>query len=212
MTVHMLDFEGAFGTGVVEYGVVTLRAGSIVSTSTDLCRPAGPIPARDRDVHGIESKDAAARPPFASLYETFVGMRRSGLLAAHNRNAENTFLKDAWPVPAQVPDWRQGGTAVAQEWGPWIDTLSLYRNLYPGLESYALGSLLDCFGCREPLQALAANYCPPARQRPHAALFDALGSALLLLRLEAVPELRDRISVGWLLRMSEAASAQGELF
>ena len=211
-TLHMLDFEGAPASGVVEYGIVTLREGRIQYTATDLCQPAGPIAVRDRDVHGIDSGAAAGRPAFATLYAAFVDLRRSGILAAHNRNAENSFLKATWPVPPQVPDWRLGEPASAQEWGPWIDTLSLYRNLYPGLDSYALGNLIDSFDCREKLDELAAIHCPPERRRPHAALYDALASALLLLRLEESDGLRGRISTGWLFRMSEAAPSQGELF
>jgi len=95
VTVHMLDFEGSPSSGVVEYGVVTLAGGRIRSTETALCRPVGRIGIRDREVHGISESEAIRHAPFSSRFEEFVALRRSGILAAHNRHAENTFLRDA---------------------------------------------------------------------------------------------------------------------
>ncbi len=211
VTVHMLDFEGSAASGVVEYGIVTLRAGVVAEVETALCRPSGEIPEQDRMVHGLEARDTVGRPPFAALYGRFVALRRTGILAAHNRHAENAFLKAAWPLPPAVPDWR-GGAGTAQEWGPWIDTLAIYRAVYPGLASYALGDLVDRFACGEELAELARRHCPPQRARPHCALHDALASALLLVRLEREPELAGRIRLGWLLQRSEARAPQPELF
>jgi DNA polymerase-3 subunit epsilon len=209
--VYMLDFEGSPGSGVVEYGVVELRGGRIESTATALCRPSGPISARDREVHGIGEADAREAPPFADAYEQFVAYRRGGVLAAHNRHAENAFMKATWALPPAVPDWR-GGSGEAQEWGPWIDTLSLHRALYPGLAGYGLGELVEVFGIRPQLAELAGVHCPPGRRKPHCALYDALASALLLLRLEQAAQLSGRMTLHWLLLLSEGASAQQELF
>lgn len=209
--VHMMDFEGSPTSGVVEYGVVTLRSGRIESTGTALCHPTGDIPARDREVHGIRDSDLRERPLFSDAYAWFVSLRRSGVFAAHNRHAENGFLKSTWPLPPRVPDWRLG-KEWAQEWGPWIDTLSLYRRLYPGLEGYGLTGLVTRFGCDGKLAQLAREYCPPNRRRSHCALYDALASALLLLRLEEEEPLSDRMSVHWLLGLSSGDSHQQELF
>ena len=211
LTVYMLDFEGSPVSGVVEYGVVELSGGTIRSCQTALCQPVGRIGARDREVHGISENQATRHPPFASLYEQFVGYRRSGVLAAHNRHAENTFLKDTWPIPPVVPDWR-GRSGTAQEWGPWVDTLSIYRALYPGLDSYGLGELVTLFRCGTRIEGLAEAHCPPGRRRPHCALYDALASAVLLLRLEETEDLQNRITLEWLLQLSQGRESQQELF
>ncbi|HSH09957.1 MAG TPA: 3'-5' exonuclease [Oceanipulchritudo sp.] len=211
VTVHMMDFEGSPGSGVVEYGVVELKGGRIQGTTTGLCHPVGSISARDWEVHGISELETKGRAPFSDLYEAFVGYRRSGIFAAHNRHAENTFLKSTWPLPPTVPDWRGGGES-AQEWGPWIDTLSIYKALYPRLDSYALGDLVGFFGGKAELDRLALKHCPPDRRKPHCALYDALASTILLLRLEGTEDLKDRITVGWLLQLSEGRKAQQELF
>ena len=75
-------------------------------------------------------------------------------------------------------------------WGPWLDTLSIYRRLYPDLDSYQLNALIDLFQLAEPLNQLAQEYCPKERIRYHCALYDALASALLLFRLYSLSELK----------------------
>ena len=209
--VYMIDFEGSPTSGVVEYGIVHLHAGGIRGAETALCRPTGRISPRDREVHGIGDADAMRHEPFSSHYGQFVELRRQGLFAAHNRHAENSFIKNTWALPPAVPDWRTG-TGMAQEWGPWIDTLSLYKAIYPRLESYGLGELTEAFGLRRQLDGLAARHCPGKRSRPHCALYDALASSLLLLYLEGLEEMRDRMSIRWLLQLSQGLEPQQELF
>ena len=62
--VHVLDFEGTRRTGVIEYGVVTLREGLIESTSTGLCRSREDIRPEDVNVHGIDQQMSEAEAPF----------------------------------------------------------------------------------------------------------------------------------------------------
>lgn len=207
----MMDFEGGPGSGVVEYGYVRLQGGEIVEAETALCRPAGHISEQEAEVHGIRDADVSSRSPFKAYFDKFVALRREGVFAAHNRFAENTFLKNTWPLPPVVPDWRHP-VADAQEWGPWIDTLSIYKALFPGQRSYSLGELVEQFDIKEKLQDLAVRYCPDNRCKAHCALYDALASALLLTELESRKELEDRMSLAWLLQLSDGSSSQQELF
>lgn len=209
--IYMIDFEGSPASGVVEYGVVHLAGGHIRGTETGLCRPTGSISSRDREVHGIGEGEAMAHEPFSAHYAHFVELRRRGVFAAHNRHAENGFIKNTWALPPAVPDWRTG-SGTAQEWGPWVDTLSLYKAVYPGLESYGLGDLVEAFGLRQLLDQTAAEYCPQKRQKPHCALYDALASSLLLIYLESLEEMSDRMSIRWLLQLSQGIEPQQELF
>ena len=65
--------------------------------------------------------------------------------------------------------------------------------------------------------ANGVRWCPPARRRYHAALYDALAGALLLARLAKEPALRDR-PLAWILAHSTLdpekrdAINQGNLF
>ena len=75
-------------------------------------------------------------------------------------------------------------------WGPWLDTLSIYRRLYPDLDNYQLNTLISLFKLEESLNQLAQEYCPKERIRYHCALYDALACALLLQRLFSLEELK----------------------
>lgn len=214
--IHFVDFEGSVASGILEYGVVTMRGAEIVETRTRLCRATGRVRAEDAALHGIEAAAVAGAAPFAEEFELFAGWRETGPLAAHFANAENTLIKAVWPYPRTSPDFARPGAAVT-EWGPWIDTGRLYPQFYPTLASAKLGELVAAFGLQARLDELAAAQCPPERRRYHAALYDALAGALLLARLAEEPALAGQ-TCAWLLAMSTLdgekrdALRQGGLF
>jgi hypothetical protein len=59
---------------------------------------------------------------------------------------------------------------------------------------------------------LSTIHCPPSRRRAHCALYDALASSLLLLRLEGEELLLGHLTLEWLLSFSKGYSGQQELF
>src|ERR1700733_9265135 len=81
--IHFIDFEGSLGSGVLEYGVVTLVGPAVESVRTGLCAPTGVIPPEDIVVHGLAPADLAGRQPFSAEWEYFAGLRQTGPLAAH---------------------------------------------------------------------------------------------------------------------------------
>ena len=81
--IHFVDFEGSLGSGVLEYGVATLQAGTIVATQGRLCAATGHIAIEDREVHGLAAADVAGWPPFEDEWEVFARLRETGPLAAH---------------------------------------------------------------------------------------------------------------------------------
>jgi DNA polymerase III epsilon subunit-like protein len=177
--IYFVDFEGSRGSGVLEYGVVGLLRGEVVETHTRLCAATGAIRPEDAAVHGLRRRVLAGHAPFADEWEFFAGLRERGPLAAHYAGVENALLKSVWPYPRRSPDFARPGERVV-EWGPWIDTARLYAQLFPRLESGQLGALVQGGGLQARLDTLAGEYCPPARRRYHAALYDALAGALLL--------------------------------
>ena len=214
--IHFVDFEGSLASGILEYGVVSLRGMKVVSTQTRLCRAIGRIRAEDAAIHGLDAAAVSQHAPFAEDFEAFAHCRESGPLAAHFANAENTLVKSAWPYPRTSPDFARPGQSLT-DWGPWIDTGRLYPQLYPSLTSVKLAELVVAFGLQAQLDELAARHCPVDRRRYHAALYDALAGALLLMRLATEPSLADQ-SCGWLMEMStlnadkRAALRQSGLF
>lgn len=214
--IHFIDFEGNGPSGIIEFGVVTLRLGEITETRTRLCAAAGRVTAEDTAVHGLGEADLRTAAPFKDEWEYFAGLRASGPLAAHFAHAENYLLKSVWAYPRTAPDFARPGR-TATEWGPWIDTGRLYPQLFPQLGDGKLEELVAAGGLQAGLEARAAVHCPAGRRHYHAALYDALGGALLLQALLRRPEF-SQATFPWLLQMStldpgkRAALQQGDLF
>lgn len=198
--IHVVDFEGSRSSGILEYGVVTLRAGEVAESRTRLCRPVGAVEEMDIAVHRIRPAMAQAFPFFSDDWPLFSELRRTGPLAAHFAGAENHLIKSVWPYPAASPDFAWPGREM-NEWGPWIDTGRLYANLFPDLESANLETLIATFACQEELDRLAAEHCPSERCVYHSALYDALAAAVLLLKLLERPAFAE-VSLAWLLENS----------
>ena len=214
--IHVIDFEGSRGSGIVEYGVVTLRGPEIQDAVTRFCAPVGTITDEDRRRHRISEDEAGQERPFHADWEYFATLREHGPFCAHNSVVENGLLRLVWSYPRRSPDFSEPGAWVAS-WGPWLDTLYLYRRIYPQLQSYRLKDLIHLFSLQKALDQYAVLHCPPARRSYHCALYDALASALLLQHLDLDPDLPD-ISLLWLLRQSAASEStrtiigQQELF
>lgn len=214
--IHFIDFEGNAASGILEYGVVTLLGGEIAETNTRLCRATGRISADDMNVHGLSAEALVGHAYFADEWERFAGLRGRGPLAAHFAPVEHSLLRRIWPYPREVPDFARPGKTTS-EWGPWIDTGRLYPQLFPQLGSFRLADLVARYGLQTELETVARRHCPPERRRYHAALYDALAGALLLLALLRRPELA-LATIPWLLQMSTAdgekrsALQQGDLF
>ena len=217
--IHIIDFEGSIASGILEYGIVTLGGGGIVSTQTRLCRAIGRVRDEDAAVHGLTAGLVALCEPFACAEEfsRFAQLRETGPLGAHFAHVENSLLKSAWPYPRQSPDFARGGGATIVDWGPWVDTGRLYAEIFPRLESCQLESLVGAFGLQAELDAIAADHCPEGRRQYHAALYDALAAALLLVSLGQRAEFSE-MTVPWLLQMSTGNARkrdelrQGEMF
>lgn len=186
--ISFLDFEGSRASGILEYGVVEVCDGQIVAAQTRLCAPTGRIHREDTLVHGLDEMALAGRRPVADDWEYFAGLRARGPLAAHYAGVENGLLKSVWPYPRPSPDFTRLGEHVV-DWGPWVDTARLYGQLYPGLESGRLESVVAAAGLQSELDTSATRYCPDGRRRYHCALYDALAGALLLTRLARDPQL-----------------------
>jgi len=210
--IHIIDFEGSIASGILEYGIVTLRDGGIVATQTRLCRATGRVRDEDAALHGLTAALVARCDPFATAdeFSRFARLRETGPLGAHFAHAENSLLKSAWPYPRQSPDFARNendatANAMIVDWGPWLDTGRLYAEIFPHpqFETYQLESLVRALGLQAELDADAAQHCPETRRRYHAAPYDALAAALLLLSLGRRAEFSE-MTVSWLLQMSVA--------
>lgn len=214
--IHFIDFEGARGCGILEYGVATVLGGGIVSTATRLCRAKGRVRAEDTEVHGIRAEDTDAAAPFSDDWELFAGMRARGPLAAHFASTEDSLIRGAWPYARVSPDFSRPGDSTAG-WGPWIDTGRIVPGCLTGLRSARLEDLVADCGVQAELDELAQRHCPAGRARYHAALYDAMAAALLLVALGRRPEFA-KMTLPWLFAHSVMSGEardelrQGKLF
>ena len=212
-----MDFEGSTVSGILEYGVVSVRAGEVLQAHGRICRPTGRVRAEDIAVHGLAAEATAGCAVFADDFEVFAGMRERGPLAAHFANAENTLIKSVWPYAREARDFSREEAATTPEWGPWIDTGRLYPQARGAGIPTRLGELIAAEGLQPKLDELASAFCAPERRRYHAALYDALAGALLLVRLAETTGWGDK-SLRWLIEHStldpvrREGLRQGELF
>ncbi len=187
--IHVVDFEGHRTYGVVEYGVVTIRKGKIDYCQTRICRATGNIPREDTRLHGLTRRNTQEQASFGEEWPNFVKLRRTGLFSAHNAGFEHVLLKSIWAYPPFSPDFLHPGQEIA-DWGPWLDTCKLARTVWPEAPQHRLEFLLRSSGLQNRLDAEAELWCPSGRRHYHAALYDALAAALLLLHILQMPNLQ----------------------
>lgn len=208
--IHIIDFEGSHRSGVLEWGVVTLEEGCIVDARSRLCGNRSNISNAELAQHGISETLIRNLEPFEVDRATFMNYRQTGVLCAHHAVVEDGFLRSTWAFPRASKDFSNSNTdKLVASWGPWLDTLQIYRRLYPKLESYKLDALVLFFELDSELKALSQFYCEESRSQFHCALYDALASGLLLKRLFSLKELVD-LSLNQLFILSSGSNDEFE--
>jgi len=114
-------------------------------------------------VHGITTADLAGAPSLLSLWPEVHRLLSDRVIVAHGHGTEKRFLR-AFP---------------GHSFGPWVDTLHLYRAAWPALDSFTLGALCDRFELTSAVDAAHSD------RQWHDALYDACASAVLLQHLLA---------------------------
>ena len=197
--IFVIDFEGSRKIGIVEYGVAKICGGEIVSTATNICAPRTNIPLPDSNFFNITTSTAIKFPPFEEHLQYFCNMRKSGIFAAHNAVAEDTMLRDALPVaPIGINPLTRTQTTT---WAPYIDTCTLAKTLFK-LKSVKLADVIKSLSLEDELNTEVQKYCPIDRRKWHCALFDAIASALILIKICSF-EGFENVTLEWLLKYSK---------
>lgn len=105
-------------------------------------------------VHGITTKDLQDSPSFLSLFPQIHSLLKGRILVAHSCGTEKRFLR-AFP---------------GQQFGPWVDSLTLARAALPDLKKHRLGELVPYLG--EDFDNLPST----SGRKWHDALYDAAAS------------------------------------
>jgi len=147
----------AAGHGVIEVACVTVEDGVPRAEWSTLVRPAMPVEAGAREVHGIDDDELRGAPPPTAVAPVFAAACGRSPLVFHNAGFDLPFLQ-ALLTRAGLPPLDQ----------PVVDTLGLARGLF-GSGSNDLATLGTTLGVGEPVQ--------------HRALPDARTTARLLIAL-----------------------------
>ncbi len=109
-------------------------------------------------VHGITTADLAGAPPLMTLWPEIKRRLGGNIVVAHGHGTEKRYLR-AFP---------------AHGFGPWVDTLQLYRAAFPDLPSHSLGDLCEQFQLTHKVSSYVAE------KTWHDALYDSVASLVLL--------------------------------
>lgn len=97
---------------------------------------------------------------------------------AHNATIEKNLIKKYIPYKINKLNGKINSFK-------WVDSLDVYRKLYPQLEKYDLKSLVKIFIDRIKLKELSESLCKKKRNSYHFPLFDCICVYLLIQRLES---------------------------
>lgn len=172
-----IDFEstgevaGEAGTpiqiGIAEMKSLHIEADSFFSsylkTNSSITKVA-------KRIHGISPTKLQEAPSLLELWPQLQRSLQKRYLVAHGHGTERRFLR-AFPMHG---------------FGPWIDTLTLSRQFFPGLPSYALADVVEHCNLNQDLHMLHSTF------QWHEALSDAIASLLLLRHLIQTANLTDR--------------------
>jgi hypothetical protein len=176
--IFALDFEGSARDGVWEVGAVCLRGEELVEPWEALCHRSLPHSLLLRQSRG-PSPAAEPAPSFAVHFARLRQLRETGIFACHGASTEDFLQRRQWPSPGFVPDWLEPD-AVTISWGPLLDSRKLGQLLFPTLQRHGLRDLLRAAHLEDAWSSLGEKFCHPDRRRPHRALYDAIGCALLV--------------------------------
>ncbi|MDR2030655.1 MAG: hypothetical protein LBP65_04335 [Puniceicoccales bacterium] len=177
LPIFAIDFEGNGQNGVWEAGMVRLLGEELDEPWEVICPAGRPAPPSPFPIPkpGPSGQRVAA---FAAHFSFLRRRRELGLLASHGGSTEAFLLRRQWPSPGFVPDWLVPGQQTIS-WGPWVDSRLLGSLLFPG-HRLGLQALLQASDLGNEWLCWGKKFCHPVRRRPHRALYDAIGCALLI--------------------------------
>jgi DNA polymerase III epsilon subunit family exonuclease len=112
---------------VVEIAAVKFDAEQVLDERTWLVNPERFIPREVQGIHGITPDMIRSSPVFGEIYPEFAEYVAGSVLIAHNALFDVNFVS-----------METSRLTVTPPPNPVVDCLKLFRNLYPGLESYSL--------------------------------------------------------------------------
>ena len=162
-TFSAIDFESA-GTASgktdapIQIGIASAQLHGDSNTWESYIYTDKPITWAAQKVHGITKEDLADAPKLPLLCPEIKHRLADCAVVAHGHGTEKRFLR-AFP---------------GHGFGPWIDTLTLSRAVYPTLSSHSLSNICESLSLQAEISSLVPD------KSWHDALYDAAASLILL--------------------------------
>ena len=107
--------------------------------------------------------------------------KKVDFLCAHHHTTEKNFIKREMPYTKFTK---------TGEWGPWVDTEIIYKNLYPQIKNYKLENLAKEFLNLSNVNNEVKKYSPNSITKFHNPLYDAFCCFYLINRLHEAIDLK----------------------
>lgn len=123
---------------LVELAMVKIQHGRVIEQKSRLVNPERFVPPEAEAVHHISTDMLKNQPTFPDAYRAFAAFSAGAVLVAHNARFDVNFVH----MEAERHN-------LPQLSNPVIDSLALFRAIWPGLPSYQLKALADRLGVDE---------------------------------------------------------------
>lgn len=120
---------------LIEIAAVKLVGDEVVDTFTSLVKPTVPVRHSSFNVHHISDEMLADAPPIEDVLPKFLEFMGDTPFVAHNAIFDYSFINEAHKKLLNSR-WKNA----------WIDSLDMYRAVFPEEPSHGLSALLDRFG------------------------------------------------------------------
>jgi DNA polymerase III epsilon subunit-like protein len=166
--ILILDFEGTVKSGIREAGFVLVKDGE-VNHLKEISKCTHNHTIEDLVVNYFRSKK----------------LEQVDVFVSHSASIEHNLLKNIMPYRAQIFETKGKNFY----WDPWIDTVQIYKTLYPSEKKFDLKSLAKRFIDDEIIEDITIKYCIKEKRSFHHSLFDAIICYLLLKRITEIIDL-----------------------
>ena len=154
---RVIDFEGSRKSGIQQASIIDFRSFSVIRS------------------HEYLKGDGV----FNDWILDLINKTPNDFWVSHNISIEKNLLTSQMPYLIK--------TSYNKDnifWGPWLDSLKVYKKLYPNLTDYNLRNLCDIFLTKEEIAVLTKAYCKRSKKAYHQSTFDCLVTFKLIERLK----------------------------
>ena len=132
---------------IVELAAIKYRNGVEVDKFVSLVKPKFGIPEDVIAIHHITNRMVLFSPRIEQVLPEFLAFLGDDLLVGHNVNFDVGFIEVASRRLGYDPEWK------------YVDTISVAKKLYPGLENYKQATVMNAIGYRQAVAHRAEEDC-----------------------------------------------------